>query len=169
MTDATSRSCSGCPLAVGPRRARSLPARRSARAGSPRSARSARSAIAIALHRRLRRRGRPACSTSPTTCGSRSSGIHYKLGVDGLNVFLIALTTLAVRGRACWPRTSASWDRPRLFFFHLVLAETAVLGAFMAQDLALFVVFFDLMLIPFYFLIGGWGSGRAACGRRPSS
>src|SRR5947208_8957632 len=37
------------------------------------------------------------------------------------------------------------------------LAETAVLGAFCAQDLALFVVFFDLMLVPFYFLIGGWG------------
>ena len=50
-------------------------------------------------------------------------------------------------------------DRPRLFFFHLALAETAVLGAFMAQDLALFIVFFDLMLVPFYFLIGGWGTG----------
>src|SRR5204862_4427948 len=51
------------------------------------------------------------------------------------------------------------WDRPRLFFFNLGLAETAVLGAFAAQDLALFVVFFDLMLVPFYFLIGGWGQG----------
>jgi NADH-quinone oxidoreductase subunit M len=39
-----------------------------------------------------------------------------------------------------------------------MLAESAVLGAFLAQDLALFVAFFDLMLIPFYFLIGGWGS-----------
>src|SRR5258707_10398966 len=38
-----------------------------------------------------------------------------------------------------------------------MLAESAVLGAFVAQDLALFVAFFDLMLIPFYFLIGGWG------------
>ena len=43
--------------------------------------------------------------------------------------------------------------------FHMALAETAVLGAFAAQDLALFVVFFDLMLVPFYFLIGGWGAG----------
>ncbi len=40
-----------------------------------------------------------------------------------------------------------------------MLAESAVLGAFLAQDLALFVAFFDLMLIPFYFLIGGWGQG----------
>ena len=85
-------------------------------------------------------------------------GIRYQLGVDGLNLFLVALTALA------WvPCTLVSCfrvpDRPRLFFFHLALAETAVLGAFMAQDLALFVVFFDLMLVPFYFLIGGWGTG----------
>jgi len=50
-------------------------------------------------------------------------------------------------------------ERPRLFAFHLALAETAVLGAFTAQDLALFVLFFDLMLVPFYFLVGQWGSG----------
>ena len=50
-----------------------------------------------------------------------------------------------------------------------MLAESAVLGAFLAQDLALFVAFFDLMLIPFYFLIGGWGASRAGCGRRSSS
>src|SRR3712207_6263830 len=39
----------------------------------------------------------------------------------------------------------------------MALAETAVLGAFLAQDLALFVLFFDLMLVPFYFLLGQWG------------
>jgi NADH-quinone oxidoreductase subunit M len=86
-------------------------------------------------------------------------GISYKLGVDGLNLFLIALTAIA------WvPCTLVAAftvvERPRLFFFNLALAETAVLGAFMAQDLALFIVFFDLMLVPFYFLIGGWGSGE---------
>ncbi|TMM12013.1 MAG: hypothetical protein E6G00_04160 [Actinobacteria bacterium] len=83
-------------------------------------------------------------------------GIRYSLGVDGLNLFLIALTALL------WvPATLAAalreWDRPRLFFFQMALAETAVLGAFCAQDLALFVFFFDLMLVPFYFLIGSWG------------
>ena len=86
-------------------------------------------------------------------------GISYKLGVDGLNLFMIALTAIA------WvPCTLVAAftvvERPRLFFFNLALAETAVLGAFMAQDLALFIVFFDLMLVPFYFLIGGWGSGE---------
>jgi NADH-quinone oxidoreductase subunit M len=87
-------------------------------------------------------------------------GIHYKLGLDGLNVFLVALTALlfAAATLASNMRTAQSaLERPRLFFFHLMLAESAVLGAFLAQDLALFVAFFDLMLIPFYFLIGGWG------------
>ncbi|HWX44208.1 MAG TPA: NADH-quinone oxidoreductase subunit M [Solirubrobacteraceae bacterium] len=110
-------------------------------------------------------------------------GIHYKLGVSGLNVMLVGLTTLlfaaAVVSLNVRTRTSAGAaggdgteagiegdeatypypERPRLFYFHFMLAESAVLGAFLAQDLALFVAFFDLMLIPFYFLIGGWGVG----------
>ncbi len=87
-------------------------------------------------------------------------GIHYKLAVTGLNVFLIGLTTLlfAAATLAANLRTDAHPpERPRLFYFFFMLAESAVLGAFLAQDLALFVAFFDLMLIPFYFLIGGWG------------
>ena len=51
-------------------------------------------------------------------------------------------------------------DRARTYFFQMGLAQTAVIGAFTAQDLLLFVLFFDLMLIPFYFLIGGWGTGE---------
>jgi NADH-quinone oxidoreductase subunit M len=85
-------------------------------------------------------------------------GIRYQLGVDGLNLFMVALTAIA------WvPCTLVAAfrepDRPKLFFFNMALAETAVLGAFMAQDLALFIVFFDVMLVPFYFMIGGWGTG----------
>jgi NADH-quinone oxidoreductase subunit M len=86
-------------------------------------------------------------------------GIHYKLGVDGLNLFLIA-TTAFMWVIATLYAAVREWDRPQLFYFNLGLAETAVLGAFMAQDLALFVVFFDLMLVPFYFLIGTWGRGN---------
>jgi NADH-quinone oxidoreductase subunit M len=92
-------------------------------------------------------------------------GIHYKLAITGLNVFLVGLTTLlfAAATLAVNLRSEAggtkSPQRPRLFYFHFMLAESAVLGAFLAQDLALFVAFFDLMLIPFYFLIGGWGQG----------
>ncbi len=107
-------------------------------------------------------------------------GIHYKLGVSGLNVFLVGLTTLlfaaatlslAVRKEALKP------ERPALFFFLFTLAESAVLGAFLAQDLALFVAFFDLMLIPFYFLVGiNWqpatstaSAPAAGAGERPSA
>src|SRR5262249_59696277 len=73
-----------------------------------------------------------------------------------IHVFLVALTTLLFAASTL-PSNLRSWERPRLFFFQFMLAESAVLGAFLAQDLALFVAFFDLMLIPFYFLIGGWG------------
>ncbi|MGZ4201857.1 MAG: complex I subunit 4 family protein [Thermoleophilaceae bacterium] len=86
-------------------------------------------------------------------------GIRYSLGVDGLNLFLILLTTVLWTA-AVIATAMREWDRPRLLFLFMALGETAVLGAFMAQDLALFVVFFDLMLIPFYFLIGIWGGER---------
>ncbi len=83
-------------------------------------------------------------------------GIHYKLGVDGLNVFMVGLTTLLFAA-AVLAANLREWERPRFFFFNFMLAETAVLGALLAQDLALFVAFFDLMLIPFYFMTGIWG------------
>jgi NADH-quinone oxidoreductase subunit M len=98
-------------------------------------------------------------------------GIHYKLGVDGLNVFLVGLTTLlfAAAVLAANIRMKAQpATRPRLFYFLFMLAESAVLGAFLAQDLALFVAFFDLMLIPFYFLIGidwGWETSESGSSR----
>jgi NADH-quinone oxidoreductase subunit M len=85
-----------------------------------------------------------------------SLGVHYKLGLDGLNAVLLVLTTVIFSASILWS-SLREWDRPRLFFFHLGVAESAVLGAFCAQDLALFVAFFDLMLIPFYFLTGIWG------------
>ncbi|HXW57905.1 MAG TPA: NADH-quinone oxidoreductase subunit M [Solirubrobacteraceae bacterium] len=84
-------------------------------------------------------------------------GIHYKLGVSGLNVGLVGLTALLFAA-ATVAANLRTWERPALFWFFFMLAESAVLGAFLAQDLALFVAFFDLMLIPFYFLIGGWGA-----------
>jgi len=89
-------------------------------------------------------------------------GIHYKLGISGLNVFLVGLTTLlfAAATIAANLRTATPpAPRPRLFWSFFMLAESAVLGALLAQDLALFVAFFDLMLIPFYFLTGMWGRG----------
>ena len=89
-------------------------------------------------------------------------GVHYKLGLDGLNVVLVLLTALifcAASLGAILVERGTDERRPRLFYFHLALGETAVLGAFLAQDLLLFVAFFDLMLVPFYFLTGQFGRG----------
>jgi NADH-quinone oxidoreductase subunit M len=86
-------------------------------------------------------------------------GISYKLGLDGLNLFLVLLTTVLWFACTVWASTR-TFDKPRLFYLHLAIAETAVLGALLAQDLALFVVFFDLMLVPFFFLTGIWGGAK---------
>jgi NADH-quinone oxidoreductase subunit M len=85
-------------------------------------------------------------------------GVHYSLGLDGLNVLLVLLTTVIFAGAAL-AANLRSWERPGQFYLWLGVAETAVLGAFCAQDVILFVAFFDLMLIPFYFLTGIWGAG----------
>ncbi len=85
-------------------------------------------------------------------------GIHYKLGLDGLNVALVILTAVLFSAALAYA-AFRDFARPRTFYFWFGLAESGVLGAFCAQDLALFVAFFDLMLIPFYFLIGSWGTG----------
>jgi NADH-quinone oxidoreductase subunit M len=86
-------------------------------------------------------------------------GVHYSLGIDGLNVFLILLTALLWLGGTAFAAFREQ-ERPHLFFLMMLLGETATLGAFVAQDLLLFVLFFDLMLVPFYFLFGAWGSDR---------
>jgi NADH-quinone oxidoreductase subunit M len=91
-----------------------------------------------------------------------SLGIHYKLAITGLNVFLVGLTTLLFFAATLATNFRDEQSRPanpRLYWLFFMLAESAVLGAFLAQDLALFVAFFDLMLIPFYFLTGMWGRG----------
>jgi NADH-quinone oxidoreductase subunit M len=85
-------------------------------------------------------------------------GIRYHIAVDGLNLVLIMLTTITFAATAIWSSLQL-WERERGYYLWLGIAESAVLGALTAQDLALFVGFFDLMLIPFYFLTGQWGQG----------
>ena len=82
----------------------------------------------------------------------------YHLGVDGLSLPLVILTTflgvLAVL---------VSWKielRPKEYFIWLLLLETSILGVFCSLDLVLFFLFWELELIPMYFLISVWGSGR---------
>jgi len=90
-------------------------------------------------------------------------GVNYSLGIDGLNLFLVLLTALLWVGGIAFA-AFRDQERPQLFFFLMLAAETATLGSFLAQDLLLFVLFFDLMLVPFYFLFGAWGTDRTAEG-----
>jgi NADH-quinone oxidoreductase subunit M len=90
-------------------------------------------------------------------------GVHYSLGIDGLNLFLVLLTTVLWVGGMAFAAFREQ-ERPQLFFFLMLVAETATLGSFLAQDLLLFVLFFDLMLVPFYFLFGVWGHDRTGEG-----
>jgi NADH-quinone oxidoreductase subunit M len=83
-------------------------------------------------------------------------GVSYSLGVDGLNVFLVLLTAVLWLPATAYAAVRQQ-QRPQLFFLMMLLGETATLGSFLAQDLLLFVLFFDLMLVPFYFLFGAWG------------
>ncbi len=107
-------------------------------------------------------RARPGLQYVTDELWVKQLGIHYKLGIDGLNLVLLAVTALVFTGAFAWAARQ-EWERPRLFWFWFAFMETGVLGAFMAQDLILFVAFFDLMLVPVYFLTGQWGGeGRAA-------
>ena len=85
-----------------------------------------------------------------------SLGIHYKLGLDGLNVALIVMAALLFFVCTVWAITR-DWQNEGRFLLWIGLAQSAVFGALMSQDLVLFVLFFDLMLIPFLFLTLGWG------------
>ncbi len=88
-----------------------------------------------------------------------SPPIHYHLGVDGLSLFLVILTTFLTPLSVL-----ASWNgiakRVKEFFVMLLVLETGVIGVFLALDLFLFFLFWEVMLIPMYFLIGIWGHER---------
>jgi NADH-quinone oxidoreductase subunit M len=84
-------------------------------------------------------------------------GVSYFLGVDGIAVLLIVLTTLLSMIAILW-----SWDtvnvRRREYYIAMLLLETGMLGVFMALDLFVFYIFWEIMLIPMALLIGVWGS-----------
>jgi NADH-quinone oxidoreductase subunit M len=90
-------------------------------------------------------------------------GVNYSLGIDGLNLFLVLLTAVLWIGGIAFAAFREQ-ERPQTFYFLMLAAETATLGSFLSQDLLLFVLFFDLMLVPFYFLFGAWGVDRTAEG-----
>ncbi|GBC93711.1 NADH-quinone oxidoreductase subunit M [bacterium HR15] len=96
-------------------------------------------------------------------------GIAYLLGIDGISLWLVVLTAvlsvLAVVYVTLAPALPIGSNTPspehtRAFLCHLLLLETALMGVFMALDLVLFYVFFELTLVPTYFLIALWGGER---------
>jgi NADH-quinone oxidoreductase subunit M len=88
-----------------------------------------------------------------------SPPIHYHLGVDGLSVFLVILTTFLTPVSIL-----ASWNsihhRVKEFFVMILMLEVGVVGVFLSLDLFLFFLFWEVMLIPMAFLIGIWGHER---------
>ena len=83
-------------------------------------------------------------------------GIRYALGVDGISLFLVLLTTLLMP-IAIYFSNLFVHDRIGPYLALMLLLETAMIGVFLALDLVLFFVFFEASLIPMYFLIGQWG------------
>jgi NADH-quinone oxidoreductase subunit M len=88
-----------------------------------------------------------------------SVGVQYIFGVDGFSVLLILLTTL-LGFISVYSSFTAITDREKEYYVFLLLLQTGMLGVFMALDFILFYVFWEVMLVPMYFLIGVWGGPR---------
>jgi NADH-quinone oxidoreductase subunit M len=86
-------------------------------------------------------------------------GIHYIVGVDGISLWLLMLTTF-ITPIAILSAFSAVERHVKEFMVFMLVLETAMVGVFVAVDLFLFYVFWELVLIPMYFLIGVWGGER---------
>jgi NADH-quinone oxidoreductase subunit M len=86
-------------------------------------------------------------------------GISYSVGVDGIALVLIAMSTVLVPIVivAGWNEADAAGPPVKLFFALLLALETTIIGVFSATDVFLFYVFFEVMLVPVYFLIGNFG------------
>ncbi|HMG33550.1 MAG TPA: NADH-quinone oxidoreductase subunit M [Blastocatellia bacterium] len=86
-------------------------------------------------------------------------GVRYHVGVDGLSIWLVLLTTFLVPLALI-----SSWNsihrRLREFLIAMLALETGMIGVFVAMDLFLFYIFWEVMLVPMYFLIGVWGGER---------
>ena len=93
-----------------------------------------------------------------------SIGVRYEFGIDGIALLLILLTTLLgfISFVSSW---SAITTRQKEYYVFLLLLQTGMLGVFVALDFFLFYVFWEVMLVPMYFLIGIWGGAAQAVRR----
>ena len=88
-----------------------------------------------------------------------SWGIQYFLGVDGLSILMVLLTSF-ISMLAIASSWNAIKTQVKQFYIFCLLLETGMLGVFLAQDLFLFYIFWEFTLVPMYFLIGIWGGAR---------
>ncbi len=88
--------------------------------------------------------------------------INYAVGIDGISLVLILLSTILVPivVLATWHESDTGRWGSKVFYILILVLESMMIGVFAATDLFLFYVFFEAMLIPVYFLIGGYGSGE---------
>lgn len=104
-------------------------------------------------------------SPTPTLHGKAGPNVQLFLGVDGINIWLVALASVMLI-----PAILMSWEsiteRPGAFYGLMFLLQGAAIGAFLSFDVILFYIFFELTLIPAFFLIGRWGTGS---GRRDAA
>jgi NADH-quinone oxidoreductase subunit M len=88
-----------------------------------------------------------------------SLGVEYYMGIDGISLLLIMLTTV-VGFLSILSSWSAIQDRVKEYYAFFLFLQAGMLGVFMAIDLFLFYVFWEVMLVPMYFIIGIWGHSR---------
>ena len=88
-----------------------------------------------------------------------SLGISYSVGLDGISLLLVLLTTLLTPVALLFSLNHVK-EGTRSFFISVLVLETGMLGSLAALDMALFYVFWEVMLVPMYFIIGVWGGKR---------
>jgi NADH-quinone oxidoreductase subunit M len=93
-----------------------------------------------------------------------SFGINFSVGVDGLSMVLILMSVILtpIVLLAAWNESEGGRWSAKVFYVLVLVLETMMIGVFAATDVFLFYVIFEAMLIPVYFLIGGYGSGERA-------
>jgi NADH-quinone oxidoreductase subunit M len=86
-------------------------------------------------------------------------GVHYHIGIDGISLLLIMLTTLMgfIAVLCSW---SAIQDRVKAYYAMFLLLQVGMIGVFISLDFFLFYIFWELVLVPMYFIIGVWGGPR---------
>jgi len=88
-----------------------------------------------------------------------SLGIAYHVGVDGLSILFLLLTSF-ISALSIWSSFSAITKQIKQYYIFMLLLEIGMMGVFLAQDMFLFYIFWEFTLIPMYFLVGIWGGER---------